>query len=83
MCSAPPFDVASIALVACVQCHHVTWRGYSGGGPCVTALLRPLQWQSLMLPVLPQSMISFLDAPVPFIVGVQHKTAEVRSRSGL
>jgi len=26
----------------------------------VTALLRPLQWQSLMLPVLPQSMISFL-----------------------
>ena len=47
----------------------------------ITALLRPLQWQSLMLPVLPQPMISFLDAPVPFVVGVQHKTAEVRQRS--
>ena len=31
-----------------------------------------------MLPVLPQDMISFLEAPVPFVVGVQHKTSEVR-----
>ncbi|CAN1270089.1 DENN domain-containing protein 5B [Linum perenne] len=31
-------------------------------------LIRPFQWQSLFLPVLPDKMYDFLDAPVPFIV---------------
>lgn len=44
-------------------------------------LLQPFEWQSVMLPVLPASMVEFLEAPVPFIVGVQHKTAEVRQRT--
>ncbi|KAK3257321.1 hypothetical protein CYMTET_33588 [Cymbomonas tetramitiformis] len=41
-------------------------------------MLRPFMWQSLMLPALPSTMLSFLDAPVPFVVGVPHKSAEVR-----
>ncbi|XP_004493840.2 uncharacterized protein [Cicer arietinum] len=36
-------------------------------------MIRPFQWQSLLLPVLPEKMIEFLDAPVPYIVGVQNK----------
>ncbi|KAK9820042.1 hypothetical protein WJX72_005418 [[Myrmecia] bisecta] len=45
-------------------------------------LLRPFAWQSLLLPVLPASMLAFLEAPVPFILGVQYKTGEVASRCG-
>ncbi|XP_050875644.1 uncharacterized protein LOC127079283 [Lathyrus oleraceus] len=33
-------------------------------------MIRPFQWQSLLLPVLPAKMIDFLDAPVPYIVEV-------------
>ena len=33
-------------------------------------LIRPLRWQSLLLPILPHKLLSFLDAPVPFVVGL-------------
>ncbi|XP_047082787.1 uncharacterized protein LOC124693353 [Lolium rigidum] len=42
-------------------------------------LIRPYQWQSLLIPVLPNDMLDFLDAPVPYIVGVQ-KTSDLQSR---
>ncbi|BBN19714.1 hypothetical protein MPTK1_8g12990 [Marchantia polymorpha subsp. ruderalis] len=44
-------------------------------------MIRPYEWQSLLLPILPNKMLDFLEAPVPFIVGVQHKTHEVRVKS--
>ncbi|KAM0828351.1 hypothetical protein ACQ4PT_067613 [Festuca glaucescens] len=34
----------------------------------VIPMIRPFQWQSLLLPVLPRKLIDFIDAPVPFIV---------------
>ncbi|KAJ7955973.1 DENN domain containing protein [Quillaja saponaria] len=43
----------------------------------VIPLIRPYQWQSLLMPVLPNDMLDFLDAPVPYIVGVKNKTNEV------
>ncbi|GIL81434.1 hypothetical protein Vretimale_989 [Volvox reticuliferus] len=43
-------------------------------------LLRPFCWQSLLLPVTPASMMGFLEAPVPFVLGVQYKTSEVMAR---
>ncbi|KNA07225.1 hypothetical protein SOVF_173800 [Spinacia oleracea] len=43
-------------------------------------LIRPYQWQSLLMPVLPNDMLDFLDAPVPYIVGVQSKSSEVLSK---
>ncbi|XP_031382129.1 uncharacterized protein LOC116196519 isoform X2 [Punica granatum] len=46
----------------------------------VIPLIRPYQWQSLLMPVLPNDMLDFLDAPVPYIVGVKNKTAEVQSK---
>lgn len=44
-------------------------------------LIRPFQWQSLLLPVLPGKMFDFLDAPVPFIVGVQQKPADMKLKT--
>ncbi|KAG2488060.1 hypothetical protein HYH03_013364 [Edaphochlamys debaryana] len=43
-------------------------------------LLRPFAWQSLLLPVTPLSMVGFLEAPVPFVLGVQYKTSDVMAR---
>lgn len=44
----------------------------------IVPLIRPYQWQSLLMPVLPDDMLDFLDAPVPYIVGVKNKTSEVQ-----
>nr|KYP46856.1 DENN domain-containing protein 5B [Cajanus cajan] len=46
----------------------------------VIPLIRPYQWQSLLMPVLPNDMLEFLDAPVPYIVGIKNKTNEVQSK---
>ncbi|KAK8674410.1 hypothetical protein V6N13_112701 [Hibiscus sabdariffa] len=43
-------------------------------------IIRPFQWQSLLLPVLPLRMLDFLDAPVPFLVGVQDKPADLKMK---
>ncbi|GAB4820093.1 hypothetical protein N2152v2_007139 [Parachlorella kessleri] len=47
-------------------------------------MLLPFSWQSLLLPVLPasQQRLEIMEAPVPFVLGVLHKTAEVRGRCG-
>ncbi|XP_019151526.1 PREDICTED: uncharacterized protein LOC109148156 isoform X6 [Ipomoea nil] len=50
---------------------------------CIMAiipLIRPYQWQSLLMPVLPNDMLDFLDAPVPYIVGVKNKNSELQSK---
>ncbi|RDX91279.1 DENN domain-containing protein 5B, partial [Mucuna pruriens] len=44
-------------------------------------MIRPFQWQSLLLPVLPERMIDFLDAPVPYIVGIQHKPDDLNMKT--
>ncbi|CAN8271042.1 unnamed protein product [Cochlearia groenlandica] len=36
-------------------------------------MIRPFEWQSLLLPVLPGRMFDFLEAPVPFLVGIHSK----------
>ncbi|XP_010261918.1 PREDICTED: uncharacterized protein LOC104600578 isoform X2 [Nelumbo nucifera] len=46
----------------------------------IIPLIRPYQWQSLLMPVLPNDMLDFLDAPVPYVVGVKNKTAEVQTK---
>ena len=45
-------------------------------------MLRPFTWQSVMLPSLPNDLLGLMDAPVPFVVGVEHKSPEVRARCG-
>ncbi|KAL1433618.1 hypothetical protein MTO96_012444 [Rhipicephalus appendiculatus] len=39
---------------------------------CVTSLLLPFQWQHVYVPILPHSLHHFLDAPVPFLMGLKH-----------
>ncbi|XP_031501970.1 uncharacterized protein LOC116265490 isoform X2 [Nymphaea colorata] len=47
----------------------------------IIPMIRPFEWQSLLLPVLPRKMLDFLDAPVPFIVGIQHKPSEMKLKT--
>ncbi|XP_050365548.1 uncharacterized protein LOC126784096 [Argentina anserina] len=44
-------------------------------------MIRPFQWQSLMLPVLPGKMLDFLDAPVPFIIGIEQVPADLKKKT--
>ncbi|KQK23686.1 uncharacterized protein LOC100831773 isoform X1 [Brachypodium distachyon] len=46
----------------------------------VIPMIRPFQWQSLLLPVLPRKLFDFLDAPVPFIAGIQHKPPDIKMK---
>ncbi|XP_038987436.1 uncharacterized protein LOC103703282 isoform X2 [Phoenix dactylifera] len=46
----------------------------------VVPLIRPYQWQSLLMPILPNDMLDFLDAPVPYIVGIKNKTADIQPK---
>ncbi|ONK57292.1 uncharacterized protein A4U43_C10F18570 [Asparagus officinalis] len=49
----------------------------------VIPIIRPFEWQSLFLPVLPRRLFDFLDAPVPFIVGIQNKPTEMKKTPNL
>ncbi|KAH6771308.1 DENN domain-containing protein [Perilla frutescens var. hirtella] len=46
----------------------------------IIPIIRPFEWQSLFLPILPARMVDFLDAPVPFIVGIKHRLPDMRTR---
>ncbi|KAK7388254.1 hypothetical protein VNO78_23065 [Psophocarpus tetragonolobus] len=46
----------------------------------VIPLIQPYRWQSLLMPVLPNDMLEFLDAPVPYVVGIKNMTSEVQSK---
>ena len=37
----------------------------------VIALMYPFQWQQVFVPILPSSQLGFLDAPVPFLMGLK------------
>eukprot|EP00268_Persea_americana_P039413 TRINITY_DN389_c1_g1_i4.p1 TRINITY_DN389_c1_g1~~TRINITY_DN389_c1_g1_i4.p1 ORF type:complete len:803 (+),score=145.03 TRINITY_DN389_c1_g1_i4:716-3124(+) len=47
----------------------------------VIPMIHPFEWQSLLLPVLPRNMLDFLDAPVPFIAGIQNKPANLKVKA--
>ena len=49
---------------------------------CMNALIFPFQWQHVYVPILPASLTHFLDAPVPFIMGLHHGS-ESRSELSL
>ena len=37
----------------------------------LVALLYPFEWQQVFVPILPSAQLGFLDAPVPFIMGIR------------
>lgn len=44
---------------------------------CMSSLLFPFSWQHVYVPILPASLQHFLDAPVPFIMGLPSQDAQV------
>lgn len=34
------------------------------------ALIHPLKWQHIFIPILPRAMMSYVCAPMPFIIGM-------------
>ncbi|KAJ1437132.1 uDENN domain [Sesbania bispinosa] len=83
---------AALPLLGPVKLEFVFWISHFGPADVlmqgilsasvlsVIPLIRPYQWQSLLMPVLPNDMLEFLDAPVPYVVGVRNKTNEVQSK---
>ena len=41
------------------------------GANCLAALLFPFSWPHVFVPILPASQRGFLDAPVPYIMGLR------------
>ncbi|KAJ3595822.1 hypothetical protein NHX12_002236 [Muraenolepis orangiensis] len=52
-------------------------------GEGITNLLFPFQWQHIYLPILPAQLHHMLDAPVPFLMGLQHREGVQRSSLNL
>ncbi|XP_041075213.1 DENN domain-containing protein 5A-like isoform X4 [Polyodon spathula] len=46
----------------------------------VTALMFPFQWQHVYVPILPASLLHFLDAPVPYMMGLHSNGHDDRSK---
>ncbi|KAM6306900.1 LOW QUALITY PROTEIN: DENN domain-containing protein 5B-like [Podargus strigoides] len=46
----------------------------------ITTLLFPFQWQHVYVPILPASLLHFLDAPVPYLMGLQSKEGTDHSK---
>lgn len=50
-------------------------------GECITALLFPFTWPHVYAPILPAALHHFLDAPVPFVMGL-HAESESNLKIG-
>ncbi|XP_056604718.1 DENN domain-containing protein 5A isoform X2 [Triplophysa dalaica] len=47
---------------------------------CITALMFPFQWQHVYVPILPASLLHFLDAPVPYLMGLHSNGQDDRTK---
>lgn len=46
---------------------------------CITSLIFPYEWQHVYAPILPSALHHFLDAPVPFIMGLHAELLDLGS----
>ncbi|KAM6075079.1 DENN domain-containing protein 5A isoform 2-T2 [Chlamydotis macqueenii] len=46
----------------------------------ITVLMFPFQWQHVYVPILPASLLHFLDAPVPYLMGLHSNGQDDRSK---
>ena len=44
----------------------------------VIPIMRPFVWQGLFIPILPHVLADYLEAPVPFVVGIQRQPIGLR-----
>lgn len=59
---------------------HVDYQRLMTVAEGITTLLFPFQWQHVYVPILPASLLHFLDAPVPYLMGLQSKEGTDRSK---
>ena len=45
---------------------------------CLSSLMFPFVWQHVYVPILPRSLLHYLDAPVPFLMGLQQLSGDER-----
>ena len=57
--------------VHCVSCVPTDYERLMLCAHCATALIFPFTWQHVFVPILPTSQRGFLDAPVPYIMGLK------------
>ena len=50
---------------------------------CITSLLFPFSWPHVFVPILPASQMGFLDAPVPFIMGLRMESDSINEELDL
>lgn len=46
----------------------------------ITVLMFPFQWQHVYVPILPASLLHFLDAPVPYLMGLHSNGQDDRTK---
>ncbi|XP_037031285.1 DENN domain-containing protein 5B isoform X2 [Bradysia coprophila] len=51
-------------------------------GECITALLFPFSWPHVYAPILPAALHHFLDAPVPFVMGLHSDSSDSNLKIG-
>jgi len=59
----------------------VTSRRLSRMSACVqaaNAIIYPMRWQHIFIPVLPKHLVDYLSAPMPFLIGVPAPLMQVR-----
>lgn len=59
------------------------WGHVSGCAHAATVLLYPLQWQHILIPVLPPTKLSYACAPMPFVLGIQTRHLPAMMREPL
>ena len=62
--------LASLLLEWPVLLHSASQWRLQAACSAVCALLAPLQWESVVVPVLPLELVDMIEAPVPHLVGV-------------
>uniref|UniRef100_A0A8D1MT37 DENN domain containing 5A n=1 Tax=Sus scrofa TaxID=9823 RepID=A0A8D1MT37_PIG len=64
----------------CVFCVLTDYQRLMAVAETITALMFPFQWQHVYVPILPASLLHFLDAPVPYLMGLHSNGLDDRSK---
>lgn len=67
-------------LVCVCFCFDLDYQRLMTVAETITALMFPFQWQHVYVPILPASLLHFLDAPVPYLMGLHSNGLDDRSK---
>ncbi|KAH3768013.1 suppression of tumorigenicity 5 [Pelomyxa schiedti] len=78
-----------VKLWGCLLCERrvvITSENLELLSSCVNAfcaLLFPFSWQHVFIPILPKSLIGYLSAPMPFLIGCLHSSIALVKKTGI